>query len=134
MPGPFPKFPEQRRNRAKPARGEWIDLPSLPTPVIPEESRSWSPNARRAWRAWRADRVSALWSPADLHFARELARLYDELPPNEVRLRLEALGLTPHGRQSLRWRVPAADTGETGGERPAPVRRLRLTEKRDDPA
>ena len=33
----------------------------------------------------------------------------------------------------LLWRVPVADIA-AGGERPAPVRRLRLTEKRDDPA
>ena len=131
MPGPFPKFPEQRRNRTKPTRGEWINLPPLKEPVLPPARRQWSANGRRAWAAWRKDRVCALWGPSDVHFAMETARQYDSLPPNELRLRQESLGLTPRGRQNLRWRVPADATAD--GEQPVPVRRLRLTEKAPEP-
>jgi hypothetical protein len=125
--GPAPKLPGERRRHGAPARGEWTDLPVLTEPVLPAADRSWGANARRAWNAWRRDSVTAMWSPADVHYAKELARLYDDLAPGEQRLRLDGLGLSPVGRRNLRWR--SATEVPVVAEQPAPVRRLRLTER-----
>ena len=121
-------MPGERRRHGAPARGEWTDLPVLTEPVLPAADRSWGANARRAWNAWRRDSVTTQWTPADIHFARELCRRWDKLPPGEQRLRLDAIGCTPVGRRNLRWRSPVEVP--PAAEKPV-VRRLRLTERDD---
>jgi hypothetical protein len=125
--GPAPKAKGQRRRYGQPARSEWIDLRPLERPVLGPESGKWSAPARRAWRAWRRDPVTTQWGPADVQFARELCRLYERLPYNEQRLRMDALGLTPKGKRDLRWRTPAEV--KTIAEQPPSVKRLRLIEE-----
>jgi hypothetical protein len=126
--GPAPKLPGQRRRHGAPARGEWVDLAPLTQPVLGPPDRDWPENGRRAWRAWRRDSVTTQWTPADVHYAKELARRFDVLKPNEVRLRMDGLGLTPIGRRNLRLRsaadVPAASEQPT-------VKRLHLIDRDD---
>ena len=93
---------------------------------MPLARREWGENAKRSWRAWRQDPVTSQWSRADIQFAMELCRLYDDLPPNEWRARWDSLGLTPKGRRDLRWRSP--EEAKTHAEQ-APVKRLRLAEQ-----
>src|SRR4051812_49436060 len=93
--GPAPKPREQRRNRSKPQRGEWVDLEPLEKPVLPAADRSWSLAVKALWLAWRSDPVTSQYGPADLAAVRELARQYEDLKPNEQRLRMDGLGLTP---------------------------------------
>lgn len=109
--GPAPKDPGQRRNRSAPLRGEWVDLQPLAEPVLPAlgDPHMWSERSRLKWEAWRADPVSALWTPADVSFARDTLWLYEMMKAStasEVRLREDALGLTPKGKRDLRWRAP----------------------------
>ena len=123
------KPPEQRRNHATPSRGEWVTLEPITEPLLPEPDGRWSPNARRAWRAWRRDPVTTQWSPADIFAAKELCRLYDKLGSSEWRARTNDLGLSPRGRRDLRWRSP--EEAKTHAEQ-APVKRLRLMEREKD--
>ncbi len=116
--GAAPKDPSQRRNRTPPARGEWVDLAPLDAPVLPElpplVDGEWRPASERAWAAWRTDPVTAQWSPSDVAHAWDTIELHNVMTPssaNEVRLRMDGLGLTPKGKRDLRWRV--------GGEPPA---------------
>lgn len=119
MAAPFPKDPSERRNRTKPARGEWIDLPSavLENPVLPEKlpyKRPWVPwgrVARAKWAEWRLDPVTTYWTKADISFALSTLELYD-LPgydwtrnAAEIRLREDRLALTPKGKRDQRFRI-----------------------------
>ena len=102
-------------------------------PELPERDEGWSDRTRATWAAWRADPVTAQWSPADVAYALDTILLYDGLTSangaNEVRLRMDGLGLTPKGKRDLRWRVPAGEAvaepqrkrskARTGGQRRA---------------
>ena len=106
--GRAPKPPAQRRNRHVPQRGEWVDLEPLAKPVLPTADRGWSEETKRAWSVWRSDPVTSQYGPADVYAVRQLALLMEtENPaPNELRLRMDGLGLTPKGKRDLRWRTP----------------------------
>lgn len=110
--GPAPADPATRRRRNEPTRGEWVDLPPLEKPVLPElaagEDDPFPPETRAAWEAWRSDPVTAQYSAADIAYALDTIRLHAAMTPTsaaEVRLRMDALGLTPKGKRDLRWRV-----------------------------
>jgi len=115
--GPAPNQNRQRRN--KPARGDWLDLEPLEEPVLPElgdlfvpadgESMpAWMPVTRLLWAAWRQDPVTATWNASDTAFAVDTILLHAAAAvksANEIRLRMESLGLTPKGRRDLRLRL-----------------------------
>lgn len=116
--GRVPKPPEQRRNHHPPRAGEWIMLPELAEPVLPplpargRGAGRWSARTRAAWRAWRADPVTALYGPADVQLAVDLAWLYEDWVREptatlaaELRQLRDSLGLSPKGRQDRRWRL-----------------------------
>lgn len=103
--GAAPKPADQRRNRHAPQRGEWVDLEPLKKPVLPPYDEAWSVK-RWMWDGWRRDPVTSQYAPADLMAVRELAEMFYELKPNEQRLRMDGLGLTPKGKRDLRWRTP----------------------------
>jgi hypothetical protein len=118
MAGRGPAPASQRRRRNEPARGDWIDLPPLEAPVLPDLPRlaegEWPMGARLKWSAWQADPVTQIWTPADISFAVDTIRLYVVMTPssaNEVRLREDGLGLTPKGKRDLRVRIAAAEDG-----------------------
>lgn len=126
--GPAPKPKDQRINNHAPSRGEWVDLPPLQGPVLPElpdRDDGWSSMSVAAWRAWREDPVTSQYSPADIAYALDAIRLYDVMTSssaNEVRLRMDSLGLTPKGKRDLRWRIIPGE-GETLAPRPAKKKR-----------
>lgn len=109
--GPAPKAVRRRRN--EPARGEWVDLAPLDRPALPDlpelaGDQEWSTQTVAAWAAWRSDPVTSQYTPADIAYALDAIRLYEVMTPStasEVRLRMDALGLTPKGKKDLRWRV-----------------------------
>jgi hypothetical protein len=107
--GPAPKAPDERRNTTAPQRGEWVDLAPLAEPVLPElPDGEWSVATRMLWAAWRVDPVTSQYSPADIAYAIETICLREAMTPstaNEIRLRSDALGLTPKGKRDLRWRI-----------------------------
>lgn len=123
--GRAPKPKGQRRNGHAPQRGEWVDLEPLEKPVLPAAKRGWAPHVKALWEAWRSDPVTSQYGPADLAAVGELARLFDDLQPNEQRLRMDGLGLTPKGKRDLRWRTPA-EVKTIEQQKPAEVRRLRV--------
>ena len=112
MAGIGPAPAESRRRANTPARGEWVDLAPLEAPVLPElpelAGGEWSERARSTWAAWRADPVTAQYTSADISYALDAIMLYEAMTPssaNEVRLRMDGLGLTPKGKRDLRWRI-----------------------------
>lgn len=121
--GPAPKDPGHRRRYNQPARSEWVDLEPLDKPILPPAMREWESHVKALWEAWRSDPVTSQYGPADLAAVFELARMYDKLQPNEQRLRMDGLGLTPKGKRDLRWRTPAEVATAKGR---AEVRKLRV--------
>jgi hypothetical protein len=114
--GPAPKDPSQRRRGQAPGRGEWVDLPPLEKPVLPDlpplgGRRKWSTRTLASWDAWRVDPATALYGPAEIAAAVELAYVMESMVRGEenaaeVRLRADGLGLTAKGKRDLRWRAP----------------------------
>lgn len=116
--GTAPKDKSERRRRNVPARGEWVDLLPLDGPVLealPDatpDGEPWRPSTRRAWDAWRQDPVSAVWSPSEVAHAWDTIELHQNMTAstaNEIRLRMDGLGLTPKGKKDLRYRVTEGD-------------------------
>ena len=116
--GPAPKAPEQRRNHKEPTRGEWVDLAPLAKPVLPALPKRrkgegpWPAATRAVWAAWRRDPVTSQYSEADIAYALDTIRLHAVMKPTtagEVRLRMDALGLTPKGKRDLRWRIERSE-------------------------
>lgn len=130
--GPPPKPKDQRRNRGAPARGEWIDLPAVDEPILPDLPKRprgtgrWHARTIAAWAAWRLDPATTQYGPAEVAAAVELAWNLDASVKNEagakaseVRLRMDGLGLTAKGKRDLRWRAPSERAAEeTKPERP----------------
>lgn len=115
--GPVPKAEGQRRRRNEPARGEWVDLGPLETPVLPELD-DLAPRAQALYDAWRQDPVTGTYGASEIAAVVELARLQDEfetggdpdlkfqrVTPSELRLRMDGLGLTLKGKRDLRVRL-----------------------------
>lgn len=114
--GPAPKDPAERRNKTPPKRGEWVDLPPLEKEILPVlPPGEWEDGTRALWAAWREDPVTAEYTPADIAYALETIKLHNADATGkaaEIRLRMDALGLTPKGKRDLRWRVAAAPAGD----------------------
>lgn len=113
-------------------------LPELP-PRDGEEG--WSPTTLLMWEAWRQDPVTAQWSPSDVAYALDTIRLYEGMTPsgaNEVRIRMDGLGLTPKGKRDLRWRVPqpaqVVSIESARPERKSAAERMRELRERGDTA
>lgn len=115
-PGPAPKQPWERRRRNLPAGGEWIELPqTVEKPILPPLPRRdgpWSTQTRETWDAWRRDPATTQYTPADVAYALQTIRLVElsHAKPTaalleQIRLRMDALGLTAKGKRYLRWRV-----------------------------
>jgi len=130
MPGPAPA--ENRRRRNEPARGEWVDLPPIDKPflpALPEREEGWSSRTEQTWAMWRMDPATSQYTPAEISYALDAIYLYEEMTPssaNEVRLRMDGLGLTRKGKKDLRYRV--AEDEEPAA--PAVTRRKRTHERR----
>lgn len=137
--GPAPKEAGRRR-RNEPTRGDWVDLPPIEAPVLPElprlvndmdEPLEWRAATVATWAAWRSDPVSAQWSPSDVAYALDTIRLHNFMTSttaSEVRLRMDALGLTPKGKRDLRWRITAEPVAADVAPPVAEVRRLRAVD------
>lgn len=126
MPGPAPKYPEDRSGTKVPERGEWVTLGPMPKPILPPLPKGdWSVRTRKAWKAWRSDWTTQAYGPAEIAMAVELAYLFEAMVTDtdyksaaEVRQWLDRLGLTLKGKRDLRLRTatvettPATDTAD----------------------
>lgn len=121
-----------RQRRGTPVRGEWETLEPLERPILPEldeldpPGSCFSPDGPEGeyvggwpkvscvyWSAWRQSPVTAKWTPDDIALAIDTIYGHADaiaggrgIPPSEVRLRMESLGLTPKGRVDRRWKLP----------------------------
>jgi hypothetical protein len=78
MSGPAPKPAHLRRRRNAPAGGDWVDLLELEAPVLPAlPEGDWSEYSIAMWDAWRADRATSQYTPADIGYALETIRIAD---------------------------------------------------------
>lgn len=125
MAGSGPPPDDQRVRRAAPkhpwqhARGTgWQHGP------VPEPPDGLTAAATEAWRVWFGAWWAAFWTPDDLPALRQLVRVYNEVEKGqfqraaELRLAMDAFGVTPKGRQVLRWRPQLDEEGKP----PAPRR------------
>lgn len=125
--GPAPSAQRQRRNA--PQRGDWVTLEPLAAPVLPElaefvlpDAQPWPLTSVMLWDAWRDDPVTATWNASDRAFAVDTIHLHAEAATakaNELRLRMESLGLTPKGRRDLRFLLPDEVVPDEDADLPA---------------
>lgn len=118
--GGVPKPPEERRNKAQPKRGEWIDLPEEGTfklilPKLPPkmpDGVAWPKQTKEAYAAWREDPASSQLSVADIKYVLETAVIhaYWTVDPlkyeKHLTARLDHLGYNPKAKRDLRYRIP----------------------------
>jgi hypothetical protein len=126
--GRSPKDPETRRNHHGPQRGEWTTATATgwqhgdPPPPPPKVLKI----TRDVWARWFGSWFAAHWTPEDLPGIYLVARLYDAVMRGELqrsaelRIQLDAYGMTPKGAQDRRWRPPPDQA-----ERPGPKRTAR---------
>lgn len=86
------------------ARGEgWQhgDVPPPPSGLLK--------TSREAWATWMGSWFAWFWAPEDVPALRQVVRLYDAVErgelqrANEMRLQMDAYGITPKGQQDRRW-------------------------------
>ena len=127
--GPAPKAPEQRVRRNPPAAGEWVDLPTEPydgpKPPLPDLETL---EAVWTWEQWWSSPMAHMWTRADWPGLLRLICMIDNSGAlevkKEIRLQEERFGLSPKGRQSLRWRiVEEPEVPAREGKRPKRDRR-----------
>lgn len=117
MSGPPPK--QQRRRRNEPAAGEWITLPEGKRPgrrpALPKAKLT--VETKEQWAEWWASPMAWMWSAAEVPALRRLLLLVEQFNTalsatgmleavKEIRLQEDRFGLSPKGRQQLRWRLP----------------------------
>ena len=115
--GAAPKDPEQRRRRNVPTAGEWMVLPAEPFKgAKPNTPKGLSAHALETWRQWWSSPMAWMWSAADWPALTRLIILIDEYDEfgsldrlKEIRLQEDRFGLSPKGRQGLRWRLPVVE-------------------------
>lgn len=114
--GPAPKLPDQRVRRNVPTSGDWVELPPAsykgPTPPTPD---GLSTTSLWTWSRWWESPMAHMWVEADWPGLMRLILLIDngsKSDASEIRLQEERFGLSPSGRQKLRWLLPAGDEPE----------------------
>ena len=113
--GPAPKRADQRRRREAPKAGDWVRLPSEPyegpRPRMPELETL---EAIATWELWWGSPMAHMWSEGDWPGLLRLIMLIDGSASlealKETRLQEERFGLSPKGRQTLRWVLPDGES------------------------
>ena len=93
-------------------------------------------SSRDAWRAWFGAWWASFWTPADLPALRQLVTLFDNVarePANvrlaaELRQQMDRYGISPKGRQDLRWEPPKKEQTRPAAA-PTGAPRLRVVDK-----
>jgi len=83
----------------------------------PAPPRGLTEAGKRAWRTWFASWWAGFWTPDDLPGLELTVRLFDGVQSGHVDVSkvtplLDRYGITPSGRQSLRWAQPEAPAEE----------------------
>lgn len=90
----------------------------------PDPPTGLMPASVAAWETWFDSWFSWFWTPSDIPALRQVIRLYDQVEreqwqrASELRLQMEAFGITPKGQLERRWAPMGAtepvkaDTGD----------------------
>lgn len=108
------KDPAQRRNRHKPLLGELAPAPGhgWQHGPVPDPPEGMTEATVTAWHAWLSGWSASFLTPGDVPALRVLAQLHDAVDrgelvrATELRLWLDALGLSPKGALQLRRKPP----------------------------
>lgn len=106
-------------------------MPAERLAVPPLPPGEWCARAVAGWSAWWSDPAATQWSESqhdEVVVLLELAQEFwtgNRVRANEMRLRMDGLGLTLKGKRDLRWRV-ADEATEPKKPQPAAKRRQRL--------
>ena len=139
--GAAPKHPDQRRNRNPKRQGDWTVLPKARRKgAIPSTKGYGFSKQTQAWwnQIWRSPQ-STQWTEDDIPALVELALLRERLLDGkisvaaEVRQRSDQFGLTPKGRQQLRWVITEEDAVRAGVADEVSLQRNRRRLKAVDP-
>lgn len=80
---------------------------------VPEPPDGLLSSSVEAWHLWFGAWWAAFWSPADLPSLRTAVVTYDRVMRGDEKVTalgiLDKLGITPKGRQDLRWAAPKDD-------------------------
>lgn len=127
MSGPPPK--KDRVRRAAPKSGEWIAPDAWgwredrfgPRPTLAVDGPCSA--TVQAWEAWLSSWWAAFWTPGDLPQLQLAASLLDQhhrgqLDISKLTPVLDKLGITPKGRQDLRWSAPKEEEAPKAGAKP----------------
>lgn len=95
------------------------------------------PQSVVAWELWFQSWWSSYWTPEDLPVLALTIGLYDSvlrnaIGPEKLTPYLDRLGITPKGRQDLRWTERVPDAPKAKDEKPTDevaARRARLAER-----
>lgn len=116
MPGPAPKPKDQRINRVKPSRGEWVELerrtePAPESPLADEFADDWA-------SLWSSP-MATMWQDEDVAVVARVLMLrvaaieaLDTKLMSELRQLEDRLGLNPKGRRDLRWIIPDTEPAD----------------------
>jgi hypothetical protein len=123
--GPKPKPPGQAVHR-NPVAHDWSHAPSSGWQYgdVPECPADLNDEARKAWSLWFGSWWASFWTPADVPQIELAARLFaaavDDVAQTPKLLPLmDKLGITPKGRQDLRWAAPKGDEAAQEAENAA---------------
>lgn len=120
--GRAPKDPAQRRRTNTPARGEWTATPGhgWQHGPVPPPPPGLSDTAKDVWGIWFRSWFAAYWTPDDLPGIYLVVALYDAVQAGaltrsaELRIQMDAYGMTPKGQQDRRWKRPEPTGGGVG--------------------
>jgi hypothetical protein len=98
--------------------------------ALPGRVGGWSARTKRLYEGWRGDPITGTFGPSEVAQVIELAYLQEAVADtasgaNEVRLRMDGLGLTPKGKRDLRFNRAVRHRERSRPARPASSTRRR---------
>lgn len=123
-PGRRPNPTAQGRVNKHAQKYPWIPAPGPWEGEVPKPPTGLRKAAKDTWEVWFTSWWSGHWTEADLPMLRLAIVLYDAISQNreqrgdraELRQLAKALGITPDGRQALRWEPPSGQAEDDQGE------------------
>lgn len=131
--GPAPKKKQNRSNRHKPQRGEWVRLPAEPydgpTPNLPRVKGGLLKATKDTWKIWWSSPMAHKWTESDWPVLQQLIVMTDKITRalnsgefytgfasmvTEARYLRDQLGISEKGRRDLRWELPGEDDDAPG--------------------
>jgi len=118
MPPTKPPKPDGERVNRHALKYPWVPAPAEPwAGEVPTPPSGLLKASRDTWDLWFGSWWSGHWTEADLPGLRMAIRLFDRIERgreergdrSELRQMMKSYGLSPEGRQALRWEPPKAE-------------------------